>query len=123
MCIKRDEMPQIDWADYPELFAFLNDNGVTVSYKHIPAKSLQPVQCRDEIRPTRNPAQYHKPLLISLDLDILNGNHRWAGFCLDGADTLVPCFQLNAGYDESNNLLQAFPKSYRYGDGPQPYRM
>lgn len=116
-------MPQVDLADYAELFAFLNDRGVLISFQHFPAKLFKLAQCVNELRASRNPAQYRKPLLVALDMTILDGNHRWAGYFSDSPDVLVPCFRLNVGFQEAFDHVQAFGKTYRFKDGPQPYRL
>lgn len=119
----RDDMPQIDLADYAELFAFLNDRGVTVGLRHLPSHMLRPIQCPDKLFPAVEPGQSTKPLLVSKSRDIIDGNHRWAAHVLYSPNVAVPVYRLECETFTAIKLLNDFPKSYRLGDGPQPYRV
>lgn len=113
-CRSRCSMPQIDLEDYPSLFAYLNMRAISVSEHTYPANWLKPKQCPDEVRPTRRlELVMKKPLLISLGLWILDGNHRWARALQIHEAHPVRCFQVGCGFDEACGYLLQFPNAKR----------
>ena len=127
MCIPRDDMPQIDMADLPGLLAYLNTKKIIlISDVNYPPTWLVPKQCLNQTRPATNPKLATKPLLISRDLYIIDGHHRWMMHMEQykaDASWRVRCFQLDREFDECCAAIASYPGAYKLGDGPQPYRI
>lgn len=128
MCIPRDAMPQVDNADLAELIVYLTDKcGVGVSLRSLPTGWLKIQQCDTVFDPDRlrSPARVamllQKPLLVSLDLTVVDGNHRLLLHRFHGTPE-VPCYQIGCSFEKSREYIAAFPRAYRFGDGPQPER-
>jgi hypothetical protein len=112
-CTKRIEMPQVKLEAYPSLFAFLNMRGVTVSEHILPVYMLRTKQCKDHLRPTRRLELVRtKPMLVSLDMYVLDGNHRWARFMQDDPKQHVKFFRTSCSFKEACGHLFAFPETY-----------
>lgn len=121
MCIKRADMPQVDWVDMPGLFAFLNSKHILVAERKLPPTWLTIRQCLDEVRACRNTLILTKPLLIATDLSVLDGDHRLVAH-LELGTPEVECFQIGCSFAEASKAILQYPKAYRLGDGPQPER-
>ena len=63
-----------------------------------------------------------KPLLVSQDYFILDGNRRWRTH-IESQSSQAPCFVLGLDLIDALKFLHAYPKVYRYADGPQPERV
>lgn len=128
MCILRDAMPQVDAADLADLIVYLTDKcGVGVSLRSLRTDWLKIQQCDtifDPARlnsPTRVAKLLKKPILVSLDLYVVDGNHRLLMHKFHGTPE-VTCYQIATDFDHACKLVATFPKAYRLGDGPQPER-
>jgi len=112
-CTPRTDMPQIDEADLLDLITFLTRDNVPVSTC---IKATADLVFHQHVYPERMPPSdspdMNKPLLISADGYILDGNHRAAAHRRDG--TRPVCIQLTAGFIEAMKALFAFPKTYVY---------
>lgn len=114
--IPRAVMPQIDEKDYPDFFEFVKSKNVLF----VP-KTFFPKELRAHQRVSMDKAKHMdagnlaKPILVSRDHFVLDGNHRWTAHVLNG--TQVPAFELELEFEASIELMFAFPKTYSYGDG------
>lgn len=122
MCIPRKIMPQIDLADMDGLLDYLRSHGVDSREATLPIGLLTMKQCVGDTRPARNQLLKQKPLLIASDYSVLDGNGRYLMWKKEG-QTKVPCIYLSKPFMFSALAILAFPKAYRYADGPQPYRI
>lgn len=113
MCIPRHDMPQVDQADLPSLFAFLSGKGIMISEHYYPPSWLVMMQCPEEVRRCRNPDYAKKPILISMGLEILDGNHRCQSYLEDGAK-LAWCLKIGLEFDAARRAILEFPKAYRF---------
>lgn len=117
MCIQREHMPQVDYADIPALCQYLQDvHAINSKELKVCPIMLSSKQCPDTFGPVRGREKLVKPLLISSDLFILDGNHRWATFVEDGAPE-CNCIMLDVDFDTAVEAILHFGKAYRYGDG------
>lgn len=77
--VARSEMPQIRSADLPAFVDYAESRGVGVSRKSVLAKYLRFKQPVDAAHARAMPAEVlAKPVLVSSDLIVLDGNHRAA---------------------------------------------
>jgi len=114
--VPRPEMPQIDEADYPAFFEFVKARGWSYHLETVDPKTLhahQRVAWNKVI--TMTPAGLAKPILVSRDGYVLDGNHRREAHIRDGSD--VCCYVLNLDFEAAIRLMFSFPKTYAYGDG------
>lgn len=118
-CIMRADMPQIDAQDLPAFFDFCRECGVEV----VEGESIDPklVRGRQEINRAAVRAivakgeHITKPVLLSTEPLILDGNHRWMACIVEGVD--MPCDRVMCSFGNALQLMYAFPKTYRLGDG------
>lgn len=115
-------MPQVDAAHIPGLLSFLYRKGVKIDTLALPPESLIVRQCMKEIRPATNPLLVCKPLLIAQDFSILDGDHRWAMHMQRKSPT-CPCLRIGLSFPTAVETILQYPEAYRFGDGPQPYRI
>lgn len=123
MCTNRKDMPQVDWEDYSDLMAFMRNCRVFISNGHMLPKKAKGFQCPDlvHIRPLE-PHALSKPVLLSKEPEVLDGNHRRMAFIKFGG--LMPYVMFHCPMREAIDLMFKFPKSYRYGDGHEhPFKI
>lgn len=114
--IPRPRMPQVDYANYPELVAWLHDQGIETALGYCEPKTLRAHQRIDwALARTINENGLVKPVLTSSDNYILDGNHRWAGHVWNG--TRVRYLRIDRPFVTALDVLFLFPKTYSYGDG------
>lgn len=112
MCIKRTEMPQIKLDDYGLFTQYCIDQGITVRRGFIHPAMVRSVQCFGpwrKHRVTRETLQ--KPLIVSGDHIILDGNTRW-GTAMDLGIDVVNAYTLHLTFPEAMKALIKFPQSY-----------
>ena len=111
--IPRGEMPQIDEGDLIDLLVHLTENGAAVTTVSEPPSNLIFHQRITEgcVPPADSPL-LHKPLLISRDGFVLDGNHRAIAHKRYGTDAV--CLKIDADFGIAMALLFAFPKTYTY---------
>ena len=109
-------MPQVDEKDYSELLKFIQSHRAGPESKVLSPQKLHAHQRVDWGR-VRNmpPNVLRKPILISSDLYVLDGNHRWHACVLAHLD--VHAIQIEREFESAISLLFEFPKTYCYGDG------
>jgi hypothetical protein len=115
--IPRKAMPQIDESDFTALFEWLAFWGITVETVTVPAKELrfrQRISWR-LIRRVMPLELYAKPILISSDSWILDGNHRAAAHKLNGDS--IKAIRLSCSFWRAIPILFSFAGTYSYGDG------
>jgi hypothetical protein len=107
--VPRPLMPQIDDADYVELLAFADSKGVTWRFQTFDPRKLHAHQRISMKRVMAMPERVLKiPGLVSLDLFILDGNHRWEGHVMNHTD--FPAYQFDLCFDAALKFLLSFPK-------------
>jgi len=116
--VPRDVMPQIDDALYPKLIQFGQVHGVVFETKQIEPHVLKPHQHIDKLKANHIaalPEVFNKPVLVSVDDYILDGNHRWLSHLL--VNKPVNTYQINRTFEDAILFLFKFPGTYYYGDG------
>lgn len=114
--VPRAEMPQIDEKDYPEFFEFVKSRGCNYHQENCNPTILhfhQRVEWNAKTEIT--PEVLAKPILVSYDGYVLDGNHRATAHKQRGTD--VPAIILSLEFESAIKLMFSFPKTYAYGDG------
>lgn len=110
--VPRPIMPQIDESDYDDFLRFVASKGVAVAHKKVSTRDVRPHQRIDKIAIQRMPeAARQKPVFISIDGYILDGNHRWA-FHIMMHDQELPAIELGLPFEEAIKLMFSFEKTY-----------
>lgn len=119
--VPRPIMPQVDEADMPALIEFLKAKGIVIR-----EDEFDPHACKTEQRvdlakvkglTADNPIML-KPILVSMEPTVLDGNHRLAAHKIFG--TKVKAIVLELAFEAAIAAIFEFPKTYAYGDG-QPH--
>lgn len=106
--VPRPAMPQIDEADYPALFDFADAQGVHWGRVILPPQIIHPHQ-RVNVDKARHmdDATLAKPILVSVEPNVLDGNHRW--YAHKERNTPVPCVQFALPFEDAVKFLFSFP--------------
>lgn len=111
--IPRDEMPQIKGEDFQEFLKFARERGVVLLHKTVPADELSPTQA--EFRQERVDAipaeKLRDPILVSQDLYVLDGTHRWVKHWQADKRAEVPVVVLGLDLRPALELMKEFPKA------------
>lgn len=109
--IPRTAMPQVEEIYYPDLFVWLGDQGVTFAAGH-----CDPAICKvHQIIDFKKALAMHadvllKPVLLSRDTCVLDGDHRWYRHKHD--NTPMPYIQIDLEFAEAIKRLKLYPKVY-----------
>jgi uncharacterized ParB-like nuclease family protein len=111
--VPRPLMPQIDESDYPALFAFLQGKGIAVETVTLETATLKQHQRVDSFNPAAMPVDVlAKPVLISADYFVLDGNHRYVAHLHLGLET-INCIRLDGlSFEDAIAALFSFPNTY-----------
>lgn len=116
--VPRPIMPQVDEKDYPTLVSWLlHDKGVDVTVNEAcdPA-ALRAHQRVDRFHAERlPPGVLDKPILVSGDSYVLDGNHRWWAHVHFGINP-IPAIRILRPFEEAIGLLFEFPGTYALAD-------
>lgn len=109
--IPREDMPQIKEADLPEFLKFAKKRGVTVKYGRRDPKLLKAKQRIDLEKSASMPEHaLKKPILITKDNFILDGNHRSGAHLL--RKTKTNTIELGLKFADAIKLMFQFPKVF-----------
>lgn len=118
-CVDRAIMPQVDEKDIPELLVHLASLGIHAYQRAVDPHTLKGYQ---RIVPAKvkgiarnNRVLLSKPILMSSDGIIIDGNHRAAAARVVGCH--VEALILAAPFAEVFSHVCSFPKTYEYGNG------
>lgn len=111
--IPRAEMPQIDGADLPHLVATAFDGGHTPSFEIVDPHTLHAHQRVNHARAlAMPPGVYMKPILISADDYVLDGNHRWWSH-VHRHEGVMSAIRIGLPFDDAIAWLFKQPYTYR----------
>lgn len=109
--VPRAFMPQVHKADYPALFEFIRSKGITVDLVTVVPSGLHWRQHVNGERVDSFPAaKLAKPILLSSDNCVLDGNHRAAAAHVLGLE--LQAYRLGVPFLDAVKLLYAFPATY-----------
>lgn len=122
-CIPRDLMPQIDTVDIPGLRVFLLAHGLLVEYlADVGVGVVTMKQCVKDTRPaTLTPSLRKKPLIISEDYELVDGNGRYLAYKAEGTVN-CPALWVNTSFVNVVLLMGHYEKTYTLFGGKQPSR-
>ena len=114
--IDQANMPQIHEHSYADMFVFLGAKGLTFEAGYIDSSLLKLHQEVDvAVAMALPPEKLVKPILISKDNFVLDGDHRGYRHFVD--KTQAPFIRINALFYEALGLLLAFPETYKLKRG------
>lgn len=114
--VPRPAMPQVDEAAFPALLRYCSAHGVVVRLARRDPFALHLHQRIDWAHVhALDAATLAKPVLVSADGYVLDGNHRTAGHRL--AHAPIETVELELGFEAAVRFLFGFPGAYAYGDG------
>ena len=110
--VPRPQMPQIEEEDYPEFIEYAAQRGVDVLVRYLPPTRLAQHQVPDKFDPDhfKTAGVEKKPVFISTDMFILDGNHRWA-YHVHIQSRYVPCFEIKLPFEQAIALMFGFEKT------------
>lgn len=116
--IPRKDMPQIDDRSVDDLIAFLKREGIKTERITIAPWLVKPRQRMsdtvDLVYPPI-PAAMARPVLLSRDNFIIDGDHHWETF-MRFKYPLMPAYRFDRPFDEMLKVLRRFPEVYHAGD-------
>src|SRR3990167_4673786 len=110
--VPRPVMPQINEEDYPALLHWGINQGCYLNFEVVDPRKCKPHQRIDCFKASTLPDEVlYKPVLLSQDFYVLDGNHRWM------AHMMLHDFELHAyvlphPFEEAIDFLFSFPKTY-----------
>lgn len=115
--VPRRGMPQVHSRDYPALIRFAREQGVCVVQDCADPRCLKYRQ-----RVVWNPAKYRpetntKPVLVSRDGFILDGNHRVFAARME-RKAIIPIVLFSLPFDAAIAMLQRFAGTYESNANP-----
>lgn len=114
--VPRERMPQIDEADLVEFTEFAISEGISFRRTSFCPKELRAHQRIDFERAMKiEESVLRKPILVSTDHYILDGNHRWMQHAVRGLR--VRAIELGLEFENGLDFMFRFEKTYSYGDG------
>lgn len=110
--VPREYMPQVDAQFLPQLIHEAVADGYKVAIRTKPPEMLRAHQRIDHARAlSMAPDVRMKPILISVDGYVLDGNHRWWSHVHEGSPFLS-AIDLGVPFDEGIAYLLARPYTY-----------
>lgn len=111
--VNREDLPQIPRALIPKFGKFCKSKGIPVKVRHLPIRSLKPVQrhLNTEKVKTLMGQKINSPLLVSQEGYIIDGHHRWAAEAMKNKDGKVICVQFGCPIDKMVELGHDFDGS------------
>lgn len=109
--VPRPIMPQIDEADYADFIGFCRARGCNVMRETVDPGEVRAHQRIDRIHADRMPPEVRaKPIFLSADSYVLDGNHRWLLHALEGSP--ISAFRLMRKFEPAIALMFEFPRTY-----------
>ena len=113
--VPRQNMPQVDEGDYIALLVHLARKGAAPEVLVAsPDDLLFHQRVFEQFIPAFESPEMAKPLLVSREGYVLDGNHRAAAHKRYGTKPVV--IVIHANFTEAMKLLFSFPRTYTYGE-------
>ena len=118
MCIPREHMPQVDFNRLPGLGEYLLAAKVPLVLRERAVIDLKAIQCLQSYNPyhSRTGEAAEKPVLVSRDGTIIDGNYRWM-WHREMKHATLPCLEVQEDLYRTMTLIRAYSGTYTYGDG------
>ena len=116
MCVTRRHMPQVADDKLPDLLDWLAKRGIAAYWTWLPTHVVRHRQCPDLFDPAyfvgkADGVQRNKPILVSRDLCIVDGNHRHEDHNRRGLSRIYSII-LDAPFNMAVEAVREFPGSY-----------
>lgn len=123
-CIPRELMPQVNMVDLAGLEAFFLAHGLHVELlEEVSLGVIGMKQCRgDTHAATLTEELMKKPLIISQDYKLVDGNGRFLAYEERGIRN-VPALWVPTSFQNTVLLMMQYPKTYTLFEGIQPCRI
>lgn len=123
-CIPRELMPQIDMADMEGLVVFLRAHGLVIEAVRTMGLSVVTMkQClKDTHAATLTPELRQKPLIVSEDYKLVDGNGRYLAY-KEEKTQYAPAIWVPTSFINTVLLMREYPKTYNLLGGIQPCRI
>lgn len=109
--IPRKEMPQVDEVNLPELVALAFQSGHRPEFAVVEPHTLHAHQKVNHARALGMPETIkRKPVLVSADGFVLDGNHRWFAHKHDGSPLNI--IRVGLSFDDALPWLFSLPFTY-----------
>lgn len=111
--VPRKAMPQVAKDDYVELLQFLKGHGVTPKKLKVDPNELRAIQKDFKaagVVKALELEKFKKAVLISNDMYVIDGNHRWLG-ALNSRATTIDALQFNTNGVRLLALVKKFSKT------------
>jgi hypothetical protein len=118
----RNLMPQIEFDYYPEFINHLASRNIAIIKIKYRAKDLLTAQTeidKDKVLKWMKflpKGAKEKPLIISADRYIVDGNHSWISQLNNNPDTWITCYQIGLDFLELLNIIKLEFKKIKYKD-------
>jgi hypothetical protein len=113
--IPRTEMPQIKSKDYDDYLRHMKDSGISNSVGYVNTKDLKAIQSEFSdsgiIKALQKMAKKEKPVIVSKDGFVIDGNHRWLAYRNTGRDK-IPALIFNGSKNQVLDATKKFNKTY-----------
>jgi hypothetical protein len=111
--VPRPDMPQVDEANLPELVARAFNAGISPTFDVTDPRRLRAHQRVDHARAAGMPlAVKLKPILVSSDGYVLDGNHRWWAHVHED-DGYISVIRLGLPFEQAIAWLFELPFTYK----------
>jgi hypothetical protein len=111
--LPRSSLPQISEDQFDEFRNYMNDQGISSKIVRIPAKDLKPIQRhmkKSKIKALYDEGDFSAPIIVSEDMYIMDGHHRWVAALLKR--TKITCLQFNCPIVKLFELGHLFDGSF-----------
>jgi SPP1 gp7 family putative phage head morphogenesis protein len=111
--VPRESMPQVRGEDLEEFLRFARGQGVGVSKQTYRADELSPTQkeFRQERVDSMDEGALREPVIVSRDLYVLDGTHRWVKAWQGKPTAEVPAVLIDLPLQDALDLMRRFPKA------------
>ena len=113
--IPRNKMPQIKSDDVLEFLEWLSDFDIDYNKTKISVNKLKPIQkdfnAEKILSMSNKNITFDKPVLISRDNYVLDGNHRFLSIYYKNSNNTITVFLINKDMSDILKLANKFPKT------------
>lgn len=93
--IARSELPQVNPKHFDRFLNILGSEGVKIKHRKYKASELKPSQGDFDLKKIKAFIDSStNPIIISSDLHVLDGHHRWASSLSKGKDTEIQVMEI-----------------------------
>lgn len=117
MDIARNEMPQVASKDISDFIRYITKNNISVAKKSIDPDGLKATQGQfhkkkiaDLLDVIKKDNYKQKPIIVSKDMYVLDGHHRWLAHV--NAEKDIEIYHIDLSIDTLLDKMKEYPKSF-----------